>query len=426
MITTSQAKELLLHPDLWVRVAAAEYLNVERADDPELVVRVVEGAERYGWREQARVLGRCRDLPVNGAAFDAIVAALGAEREHELRDPLIQCVVRGPVARLARHSEILLAQHGDLVELAGVIDARLEAAKISGGVLWDQLRSDCDKLIRACDEENEAAAHHRANAAVEFLASAGVPDDATIMRLLNDRLDEGDWLEVYLLRLAAKRRLEAAIPQFLARLVIDGDYARDAAIHGLGAVHSAAAVSEILARYPKLPFIDRCCAIEALGRMHRPEAEDALLALLEQEHDIELRTWICICLCELFSEQGVAAVLRQIEEGFDRRTTDLTADVLPVLDVYGIAHPHAAQWRVEREREERRLAAIVSDVDRGAARDSSSAATEHVGPWGDAEDYTPPIVRAEPKIGRNDPCPCGSGKKYKKCCQRTEAAEHLR
>jgi hypothetical protein len=25
-------------------------------------------------------------------------------------------------------------------------------------------------------------------------------------------------------------------------------------------------------------------------------------------------------------------------------------------------------------------------------------------------------VRVEPKIGRNEPCPCGSGKKYKKCC----------
>jgi uncharacterized protein YecA (UPF0149 family) len=22
------------------------------------------------------------------------------------------------------------------------------------------------------------------------------------------------------------------------------------------------------------------------------------------------------------------------------------------------------------------------------------------------------------KVGRNDPCPCGSGKKYKKCCGR--------
>ena len=25
-------------------------------------------------------------------------------------------------------------------------------------------------------------------------------------------------------------------------------------------------------------------------------------------------------------------------------------------------------------------------------------------------------VRPAPKVGRNDPCPCGSGKKYKKCC----------
>ena len=23
------------------------------------------------------------------------------------------------------------------------------------------------------------------------------------------------------------------------------------------------------------------------------------------------------------------------------------------------------------------------------------------------------------KVGRNDPCPCGSGRKYKKCCQKS-------
>ena len=28
------------------------------------------------------------------------------------------------------------------------------------------------------------------------------------------------------------------------------------------------------------------------------------------------------------------------------------------------------------------------------------------------------FVREQPKIGRNEPCPCGSGKKYKKCCGR--------
>jgi len=28
------------------------------------------------------------------------------------------------------------------------------------------------------------------------------------------------------------------------------------------------------------------------------------------------------------------------------------------------------------------------------------------------------VVREGPKVGRNDPCICGSGKKYKKCCMR--------
>lgn len=31
-------------------------------------------------------------------------------------------------------------------------------------------------------------------------------------------------------------------------------------------------------------------------------------------------------------------------------------------------------------------------------------------------DALKPVVRATPKIGRNDPCLCGSGKKFKKCC----------
>ena len=31
-----------------------------------------------------------------------------------------------------------------------------------------------------------------------------------------------------------------------------------------------------------------------------------------------------------------------------------------------------------------------------------------------------PIVNTEPKVGRNDPCPCGSGKKYKNCCGRNQ------
>ena len=34
---------------------------------------------------------------------------------------------------------------------------------------------------------------------------------------------------------------------------------------------------------------------------------------------------------------------------------------------------------------------------------------------GPAQAEAPKPVRAGAKVGRNDPCPCGSGKKYKKC-----------
>jgi uncharacterized protein YecA (UPF0149 family) len=37
---------------------------------------------------------------------------------------------------------------------------------------------------------------------------------------------------------------------------------------------------------------------------------------------------------------------------------------------------------------------------------------------GETVSENPPnaVIRRGPKIGRNDPCPCGSGRKYKKCC----------
>ena len=39
---------------------------------------------------------------------------------------------------------------------------------------------------------------------------------------------------------------------------------------------------------------------------------------------------------------------------------------------------------------------------------------------GDGTDTANKTIRKGKKVGRNDPCPCGSGKKYKKCCGKDE------
>ena len=50
----------------------------------------------------------------------------------------------------------------------------------------------------------------------------------------------------------------------------------------------------------------------------------------------------------------------------------------------------------------------------------AGAAHVHGPECGCGHDHGPAVRRiaGAAKVGRNDPCPCGSGKKYKKCCGR--------
>jgi len=69
------------------------------------------------------------------------------------------------------------------------------------------------------------------------------------------------------------------------------------------------------------------------------------------------------------------------------------------------------------------LAAISEEVTKTIFRVRKSApverkqvATPVVASHGDGTEQKKPVTRSKEKVGRNDPCPCGSGKKYKKCC----------
>lgn len=54
---------------------------------------------------------------------------------------------------------------------------------------------------------------------------------------------------------------------------------------------------------------------------------------------------------------------------------------------------------------------------RGVEHREKSEFRKHAGAWYFYDVYKQkPIRHDEPQTGRNDPCPCGSGKKFKKCC----------
>ena len=79
-------------------------------------------------------------------------------------------------------------------------------------------------------------------------------------------------------------------------------------------------------------------------------------------------------------------------------------------------------WSVRVRRSVRRVLPLESGEQRKYVADDSEilVGAEEGDAWNymNGLEMQTPYVRTEPKIGRNDPCPCGSGKKYKKCCGR--------
>lgn len=165
------------------------------------------------------------------------------------------------------------------------------------------------------------------------------------------------------------------------------------------------------------------------GRMTRAAAVEALRRQLRAELDRdewEFTTMLLWTLSQLNPHEAVA----EIDEAFERnmvetfwiRREDIRTDpalpdekldlgefegVTAVVDTFDELRWWAS-FREPRKAEER------------PARLPPPARVA----WGDDNAIEPvepldrPIVRETPRVGRNEPCPCGSGRKFKKCCLR--------
>jgi hypothetical protein len=123
-----------------------------------------------------------------------------------------------------------------------------------------------------------------------------------------------------------------------------------------------------------------CCALD----LQLTELRDELLALYE-------RGWIdesMVSHREVLDELGQAAP----REG-----------KTPLTDV-----AEAIRWWACFERDLPRRRSSPPPLP------AAPPATDATADWDGREEPKP--YRAPPKVGRNEPCPCGSGKKYKKCC----------
>ena len=170
------------------------------------------------------------------------------------------------------------------------------------------------------------------------------------------------------------------------------------------------------------PFELRIAAIEAAARIGlahqdaRASAREHLLAIARDEgEDPELRNLATYGFVEYATAED-RKVLRELEDEdlLDKEAAALAlagrypAHYAAPIDLLELYDPEAVEERRKfwNQVEENAPDAALPD-------DPSLEALSRL----DASDEAPaPLVNAAPKVGRNDPCPCGSGKKHKKCC----------
>ena len=94
------------------------------------------------------------------------------------------------------------------------------------------------------------------------------------------------------------------------------------------------------------------------------------------------------------------------------------AEVADGLEILRLVRDLRRAARAEPEKADR--IAIIENAARRGEFDATKAESDRWAPSKDGQDtfaelVAPMALRSEPNVGRNDPCPCGSGSKFKRC-----------
>jgi uncharacterized protein YecA (UPF0149 family) len=122
------------------------------------------------------------------------------------------------------------------------------------------------------------------------------------------------------------------------------------------------------------------------------EAEAALLRLFNKASDITQKTLLAEALSQHLSVESIPLEEKLIEEGYDSMMLSLEESLYTNCIINNIEYPKLKEWKdlIEAKRQHQQNQGPIPPIKQPAVNDI--------------------------KVGRNTPCPCGSGKKYKKCC----------
>jgi HEAT repeat protein len=435
MLTPAQIIPFLSHDDAEVRSRARRYLVSANDPAPATADDFWAAADTVSEEDRGPYLDRLGLVPQTESSVRRLLDEM-PKADPATRDSLRSTLERLDFDRLKETWETIRASEAVPEDIKSHLQARLDLGNEPAEPLWDRMM----EFARGLKPELTLEEEREVDRLIEAIARH--PDlfrDRVLAALADERLR--DWPELIVTDVAGAMKLSDAAGALLDKLKVEEadflwEVAGDALVH-IGDERVVAAIAE---RWPKEDIGFRFSAAEILGRIKRSESQAALVAALQGEQDLGVVGSIALALVELMPDDAptidTLRALARDDSSYDRTMIHLDEDLLTLATMTGASLPEGPEWRRKIDERRARWSMGMSNVDSAMTQMSSALASSPVytGPLRPvpaefrrsaatavAERPAPlatrkPFRNAQPKVGRNDPCPCGSGKKHKKCC----------
>ncbi|MGO9111198.1 MAG: SEC-C metal-binding domain-containing protein [Thermoguttaceae bacterium] len=429
-------KQGILHSEPDVRSEAVLYFSRSYTHDPSILPLVIEAIERYGWDDAFEVPYCISGLPLNDATLSWVLAQL---QHKDAKKP----DAYGYTGRwhtlnslLSNADAELLAQHLDaIIDVLGIetvvietMSQRVTLLTTDTEACWSALEQFCVDA-KDVDDIGEVDLDY-AYALIEAIARRRDQHAEKVLSILGETIEDLEsnpkvWMETFAVRMAGEMRLDAAVPLILDKLKEVGEEAEwlcqecEAALAKIGGDATVQAAADLF-RHGEWHL--RMAACNVLDHVHSDLAVAKALELLPAEDSLTVRAFLASGMISHFAFDVIEPMRQIVHDGsYDESYSDLKHDLVVAATLMGVDFPEREVWTAEAkqkqlerktkllkqeserlEQEKRRLRAEVASLEQEKQRLQDQ----------DYESEPSPQRR----VGRNDPCPCGSGKKFKRCC----------
>ena len=439
-LSTDQICDALKHDNLLVRDAAANYLRDCQRTHPHVTQLVIETIDRFGWEDALCWPHQVREFTLHEQQVPWVLEQMrcadpnGPDRNVCLH--LAKMVADAPISSLTPHLDQVLAHEvlhskpfsrfdDKRPRFVDVIQQRLEMHEQSAETCWNELFSHCKSV--ASVETFQDADMPKCERLIERLV-----DEYDFVRsrkqevadfLVNTKVsyeDETCWIVGLMIILAGRMQWNDLLPHIYRHFELDWDWCDAEISTAMIRMGSEDVLGFITERYRDEPWNNRNFSTSAFERVHTDGVIAHISSLLEFEEDELLRANLGVAAASHFDDEGAAIAYSVfLEDPQDGEREHIVEFLVALSYLTDFELPDRDRWEQHfaEDRKRMRQSADFSWLDSAKQEPPTEIFPEEDSVIHDAHE-TDTLQR---KHGRNSPCPCGSGKKFKKCCLRKEA-----